>query len=115
MERINVSDNHRFLVTESGQPFFWVGDTAWELFHRLTREEIELYLINRAERGFNVIQAVALAESDGLLTPNRYGEVPLLDLDPTRPNEAYFAHVDYAIHLRPGQRHVYRPAAHLGR
>ena len=25
----------RFLVTEDGTPFFWLGDTAWELFHRL--------------------------------------------------------------------------------
>jgi hypothetical protein len=97
MQSIRVSDNGRYLVTESGQPFFWLADTAWELFHRLTREEIELYLSNRAERGFTVIQAVALAESDGLLTPNRYGDVPLVDLDPTQPNEAYFAHVDYAI------------------
>ena len=48
---LKVSDNHRFLVTESGQPFFWLGDTAWELFHRLKREDAELYLKNRAAKG----------------------------------------------------------------
>ena len=61
MPRLKVSDNHRFLVTETGKPFFWLGDTAWELFHRLNREDAELYLTNRAERRFTVVQAVALA------------------------------------------------------
>jgi hypothetical protein len=45
--------------------FFWLGDTAWELFHRLTREEAERYLENRRAKRFTVIQAVALAELDG--------------------------------------------------
>ncbi|MBL9173065.1 MAG: glycoside hydrolase family 140 protein [Verrucomicrobiales bacterium] len=97
LPRLQVSDNHHFLVTESGQPFFWLGDTAWELFHRLNREEADTYLRNRAERRFNVVQAVALAELDGLNTPNAYGERPLIDNDPTRPNEAYFRHVDWIV------------------
>lgn len=99
MERISVSADGHHLMTESGQPFFWLGDTAWELFHRCDREQIALYLENRRVRGFNVIQAVALAELDGLHTPNPYGELPLVDDDPNRPNEAYFQHVDYAIRL----------------
>ncbi len=97
LPRIQMSDNGRFLQTESGDPFFWLGDTAWELFHRLTREEAEVYFQNRQERRFNVIQAVALAEMDGLNTPNVYGDCPLLYNDPTRPNEAYFAYVDELI------------------
>ena len=97
LPRLQVSDNHRFLVTESGQPFFWLGDTAWELFHRLNREEADAYLRNRAERKFNIVQAVALAELDGLNAPNAYGERPLIDNDPTRPNEAYFRHVDWIV------------------
>jgi hypothetical protein len=47
LPRILVSDNHRFLVKEDGDPFFWLGDTAWELFHRLTHEEAAHYLANR--------------------------------------------------------------------
>ena len=35
LPRLQVSDNRRFLVTADGRPFFWLGDTAWELFHRL--------------------------------------------------------------------------------
>ncbi|MFY0687499.1 MAG: glycoside hydrolase family 140 protein [Cyclobacteriaceae bacterium] len=96
-QRLKVSDNQRFLVTENGAPFFWLGDTAWELFHRCDRDEATMYLEKRASQGFNVVQAVALAELDGLNTPNPYGNRPLVDNDPTKPNEAYFEHVDFII------------------
>lgn len=96
-QRLKVSENGRFLITEEGKPFFWLADTAWELFHRCNREEATMYLTKRAEQGFNVIQAVALAELDGLHTPNSYGDTPLKNNDPTQPNENYFKHVDYII------------------
>src|SRR5688572_24028008 len=71
------ADGH-FLVTPDGRPFFWLADTAWELFHRLDREETEIYLQDRAHKGFNVIQAVAIGKLDyeGLKAPNRAGEIP---------------------------------------
>ncbi len=97
LPRLTVSENKRFLVTADGKPFFWLGDTAWELFHRLSREDAERYLKNRAERRFTVIQAVVLAELDGLNVPNAEGQLPLAGTDPTRPNEAYFAHVDWIV------------------
>src|SRR5262245_29713033 len=81
LPRLKVSDNHRFLVTDDGRPFFWLGDTAWELFHRQTREDAERYLANRAALRFTVVQAVALAEFDGLTAPNAYGQLPIRDND----------------------------------
>jgi len=99
LPRIHVHKSGRFLSTEGGEPFFWLGDTAWELFHRLNREEAAHYFANRQSKGFNLIQAVVLAEEDGLNVPNAYGELPLIDHDPTRPNEAYFAYVDELIQL----------------
>lgn len=97
MRKLRVSDNHRFLVYEDGEPFFYLGDTAWELFHRLDREDAALLLQDRAAKRFTVIQAVVLAEYEGLTVPNAYGHLPLLDNDPTRPNEAYFEHVDAIV------------------
>jgi len=94
---LRISDNGRYLVHQDGSPFFYLGDTAWELFHRLDRQEADLYLRNRASKGFSVIQAVVLAEEDGLRLPNAYGEVPLLSRDPAQPNEAYFRHVDWIV------------------
>lgn len=96
-QNLSVSENHRYIVQEDGTPFFWLGDTAWELFHRLDREEATQYLENRAEKGFTVIQAVVLAEFGGLTDPNPYGDLPLINNDPTQPNEAYFEHVDFVV------------------
>ncbi len=94
--QFRISNNKRYLL-KNNKPFFWLGDTGWELFHRLTREEADQYLKRRSEQGFTVIQAVALAEFDGLHAPNAYGDIPLADDDPAKPNEAYFKHVDYII------------------
>ena len=94
---LKVSENKRYLVFDDGTPFFYLGDTAWELFHRLSKEETERYLENRREKGFTVIQAVVLAEIDGLNTPNAEGEVPLIENNPEKINEAYFRHIDWVI------------------
>ncbi len=96
---LKVSPNRRFLTHADGTPFFYLGDTAWELLHRCTLDETERYLADRAAKRFTVIQTVVLAELDGLHTPNRNGDLPLLDDDPTRPNESYFAHVDAVVNL----------------
>ena len=109
LPHLKVSDNKRFLVQEDGKPFFFLGDTAWELFHRLTREEAAAYLKLRAQQKYTVIQAVALAELDGLTDPNAHGSLPLLDLDPAKPAVTpgadpknpkqydYWDHVEYIV------------------
>jgi Protein of unknown function (DUF4038)/Putative collagen-binding domain of a collagenase len=94
---LQVSENRRFLVRSNGAPFCWFGDTAWEIFHRATREEAEDYLQKRVEQRFTVIQAVVLAEFDGIRNPNAYGDLPLVNEDPATPNEAYFRHVDWIV------------------
>jgi hypothetical protein len=108
-QRVHVSENGRFLVTEDGRPVFYLGDTAWELFHRLTREEAVRYLQLRADQGYTAIQAVVLAELDGITVPNAYGDLPLVDGDPTRPAVTpgsspasaaaydYWDHVDFIV------------------
>ncbi|WP_036930492.1 glycoside hydrolase family 140 protein [Prevotella sp. 10(H)] len=97
--KLIVSDNQRFLMHEDGTPFFYLGDTAWELFHRLNKDEVELYLENRRAKGFTVIQAVILAELNGLNTPNRNGDCPLIANDPTQPNKKYFEWVDEVVQM----------------
>ena len=94
---LKISDNDRYLVWDDGSPFFYLGDTAWELFHRLSKEEADQYLENRAEKGFTVIQAVVLSQVGGLDVPNAEGHKPLKNNDPGTPNEDYFKHVDYVV------------------
>ncbi|MEJ2299042.1 MAG: glycoside hydrolase family 140 protein [Woeseiaceae bacterium] len=95
--QLSVSADGRYLAHPDHGAFIWIGDTAWELLHKLDREQAIHYLDDRQAKGFTVIQTVVLAELDGLRTPNAFGDVPLHDLDPERPNEAYFAHVDFVV------------------
>jgi hypothetical protein len=50
---LKVSENGRHLLTKEGEPFFLMGDTGWELFHRLDRQEVDFYFEKRDnERAF---------------------------------------------------------------
>lgn len=101
--KLRVAANHHTLERDDGAPFFYLGDTAWALFQRTTREEADHYLVDRAGKGFTVIQAAVMFD----LQPdnrNAYGDLPLMDDNPERPNEAYFRHAD----------HIVRRAAELG-
>ncbi len=104
--RLVVSENRRFLQHENGRPFFWLGDTAWLLFEKLDRAEVETYLENRRRKGFNVIQAVLLHK---LPQVNVYGDTALVDGNPAQPRTTkgnnpedsteydYWDHVDFVI------------------
>jgi hypothetical protein len=106
---LKISANGRFIIKEDGSPFFWLADTAWELFHRLTREEAVEYLATRAAQNFTVIQTVMLPEFDGLTVPNPYGRTPLLknqnggfdpeipDLEPMKDGYTFWHHIDFII------------------
>ena len=96
---LRVSENHRFLTWEDNSPFFYLGDTAWELFHRLDLSETEHYLRDRVAKRFTVIQAVILAEFAGLTVPNANGDMPIKNNDPLQPVENYFRHVDSVVDM----------------
>ena len=85
------------LRREGGEPFFWLADTAWELFHRYTPADAARYLETRAAQGFTVVQAVLLAEEDGLRVPDRLGHLPFRSLETLEPEEAYWTHVDQVV------------------
>ena len=60
--QLRVAANKRYLEFDDGTAFFYLADTAWELFHRLSLTEAQYYLDNRAAKGFTVVQAVAHAQ-----------------------------------------------------
>jgi hypothetical protein len=101
IQPVRVSANARHLECADGTPFLWIGDTAWELTHRLTRDEIEHYLQTRAKQGFTVIQTVILAELDGLNTPTPEGLLPLEletpELETLKPNPDYLEKIDWML------------------
>ncbi len=82
--RLRVSDNHRFLITTEGRPFFWLADTAWQLIHDLEEAEMRRYFADRRDKGFTVIQTVVLAEHR-FDQPNAFGHFPIELRRPDRP------------------------------
>ena len=89
---VEVAPGGHYLVA-GGKPFFWLGDTAWELVHATTDTEAAYYLHTRAAQGFTVVQTVVLSEFDGLTKPTPGGLLPFHNGDPAHPNAAYFARV----------------------
>jgi len=106
---LKVSDNHRFLATADDDPFFWLGDTGWLLFSKLTREETEQYLENRKQKGFNVIQVMVLHGVRNVV--NVYGDTALVDGKVDKPvitpgnnfedpaQYDFWDHIDYVVDL----------------
>jgi hypothetical protein len=45
LPRIEVSPNGRFLITENGKPFFWLGDTGWWMTG-ISPADVDVYLAN---------------------------------------------------------------------
>ncbi|WP_340114642.1 glycoside hydrolase family 140 protein [Maribellus mangrovi] len=105
---LKVSENNRYLMTEDGDPFFWLGDTGWLLFGKLSREEADKYLQDRVEKGFNVIQIMVL---HSLEYESYYGDKALIDNNVAKPlvtegsdfNDPeqydFWDHADYVINL----------------
>ena len=94
---LKVSKDGRSLENVDGTPFFWLGDTGWELFQRLDKKEADLYLETRAKQGFNVIQVSLMPGPRSLAVPNRFGEVYLFNRNLDKINEKYFEFVDYVV------------------
>jgi Protein of unknown function (DUF4038)/Putative collagen-binding domain of a collagenase len=104
--RLTVSSNGHYLMTKNGKPFFWLGDTGWLLFSKLTREEADEYLEDRRKKGFNVIQVMVLHSLDDV---NVYGDSALTDENVAKPKVKpgktfnnkteydFWDHVDYII------------------
>ena len=99
LERLRVSPNRRNLMTVSGQPFFWLADTAWTLLCHLKSEEIQFYFENRRSKGFNVIQMCALDPETNADLSNAYGITPFISTHPLQMNPAYFDYLDDVLDM----------------
>ena len=99
--RLTVTDNGRYIIHADGTPFFWLGNTAWLLPERLTREEAEYYLNKERELGYNVEQIQVL---NGTPTFNIYGrQANDESFDCSRFSTSgqygYWEHLDYIIDI----------------
>jgi hypothetical protein len=103
---LRVSDNGQYFQQADGAPFFWLGDTAWLMTQKLTREEVKAYFENRRAKGFNVVQLCVvqfLNDKSFNGSPALVGEdITRLNVtpgaDPADPAQYdYWDHVDYVI------------------
>jgi hypothetical protein len=70
---LKVSKNGHYIQHADGTPFLWIGGTAWAMFTRGSREDVQLYVDNRKAKGVNVVQAVAHWPVDALGTGRELG------------------------------------------
>jgi len=113
---LRVAENGRQIVTADGKPFFWLGDTGWLLFTKLTREEAEYYLETRRQQGFNLVQAMLI--HDLKVGVNIYGDSSVNNKNVAEPvvtegddfdnpqQYDYWDHVSYVIDLA-AQKGIY--------
>ena len=94
---LRLSADRRYLVDAAGQPFFFLGDTAWSVVWRGEPSEWARYLDRRREQGFSVLQVNLLPWRADFVDVE--GNAPFTDGDVTRPNEAYFARYDRFLQL----------------
>lgn len=96
---LSVATSKRYLQDAEGRPFYIHGDAAWSFIAELTREEADIYLSDRRDRGFNTL-LVSLIEHRFSTNPpaNAYDQNPFTTGgDFATPNEAYFVHADWAL------------------
>lgn len=89
----------RHLLDADGQAFLLHGDSAWSLLVEITREDVLLYLEDRARRGVNTLLVNLLERKYATAAPrNRYGDGPFDPGDDfRRPNPSYFDHAAWVV------------------
>ena len=109
---LRLSANHRYLVDRNNKPFLIVGDSPQGLMGRLSPAEVDKYFADRQAHGFNTAGWIDVACAgrdfpdnttagtyDGILPFTGYvaGGTDFTHYDLSKPNEAYFKRLDYAI------------------
>src|SRR5579859_2160653 len=95
---LKVSSTGRYLVDQNNQPVFWSGDAGWSAIVQGTNADIDTYMTNRQSHGVNVVIVNLIDHLFGTNAPRDFnGDPPFTGTPFTTPNEAYFAHADYAV------------------
>ena len=98
---IRISADGRYFIDQNDRPFFWQGDTEWELFHLFTVPEARALLLERKNQGFNVIQVMVTGVYPewGQMQGMRpwEGMQAWQDNNPLTPDENYFKRTDSIV------------------
>lgn len=83
------------LTYADGSPFFWTACTAWNGGLKSTEEEWDIYLQDRVDNNYNVIQLVATQWRGG--DANLHGQVAFEGSGKISINPEFFQHLDKRI------------------
>ena len=100
------SDGHRFEHAD-GTPFFWLGDTVWNGPLLADRRDWDVFLRDRASKGFNVIQFVTTRWSAA--HGDASGRVPYSGVDKIRIDPAFFQRLDQRVNAMNDHGHIAAP------
>lgn len=98
---LRVAKHNHALEHADGADFFWLGDTAWHLA-RVAPAEVDRYLADRSNKGFNVIQVYASQDPSPRFGGKNYaGEIAFVGQGPpfaaVTLNESYWQHIDFIV------------------
>lgn len=92
---LRISKNQQYLTYHNMKPFLWVGGTAWVAPLKASFEDWKIYINDRADKNFSVIQiSPASSWGDSLDTS---GNLPFFDKDLNKWNPAYWNGFDKKI------------------
>lgn len=95
---LSVGPTGRHLVDTRGEPVFLNGDTAWSLIVSATVDQVDRYLDDRRQRGFNAIIVNAI---EALFAPDPPrtvdGLAPFRDAGLGSPSPEYWERVDHVV------------------
>jgi hypothetical protein len=95
---LRVGPTSRYLVDQTGRPFFLAGDAAWSLIAQLSDPDVNLYLDNRQQLGFTTIMTNLIEHRFATNAPaNLAGDPPFTGAPFSTPNDAYFLHADRVL------------------
>jgi chitodextrinase len=96
---LRLSADGRSLMDQGSRPFFMNGDTAWSLMAQLSQQDVNDYLSDRQQKGYNLVLVNLIEHSFATSAPATISGVqPFTQRGNfNTPNEAYFAHTDWVI------------------
>ncbi|MGO8930464.1 MAG: DUF4038 domain-containing protein [Limisphaerales bacterium] len=93
---LKLGADRRYLVDQKDQPFLVIGDSPWSLIVEPTPAQVDLYLDDRAAKGFNLLLVNLLEHKFCTQAPKLHdGTAPFASNgDFATPNESYFRYAE---------------------
>ncbi|MFW6312614.1 MAG: DUF4038 domain-containing protein [Spirochaetota bacterium] len=94
--QMQIDASGHYFCSEGGDPFFYLADTVWMLFNKLTEQDARRLFEDRASKGFTAIQAVVFRDLFTPNSPNVHGITPFAteeDMRAVRMSPEWIAYV----------------------